>query len=355
MAPLGIAIIGGGIFAREQHIPAALASPHLTIKAIWSRSLKSAEESAKLVPGGSQDAVDLYSSESGDGKGIDDLLKRPDIAGVILALPIPDMPAYIEKALAAGKHVLGEKPIAPTVARAVELLDHYKKLSASAGSRAPTWAVAENFRFIPAYDYAAEQARSFGKLTAFHVKVCNLMEKSNKYYGTAWRAKPEFQGGFLLDGGVHFTAAIRKLLGDDNAVQSLSAHTSQTREWLPPVDTVHAVLKTKSGAIGTYVQSTGSSASAFGFQLVFEDGSIEAEGRKCVVIRGHGSEAKREDKAFEPSSGVMEEVHAWGEALQTGKPNLAQSPEQAIADLELLEQMLNSGEQNGAPKQTEHQ
>lgn len=138
-------------------------------------------------------------------------------------------------------------------------------------------------------------------------------------------------------------------------MKSLSAHTSQAREWLPPVDTVHAVLKTKSGAIGTYVQSAGSSASAFEFQLVFEDGSIEAEGRKCVVIRGHGPDAKREEKAFEPSWGVLEEVRAWGEALQAGKPNPAQSPEEAIADLELLEQMLTSGDQNGAPQQTKHQ
>ncbi|KAH7026048.1 oxidoreductase [Microdochium trichocladiopsis] len=355
MAPLGIAIVGSGIFVREQHLPAALATPLLTIKAIWSRSLSSAEQAAKLIPEGSQAAVDLYSSDSGPGKGYDDLLKRSDIVGVILALPIPDMPAYIEKALAAGKHVLGEKPIAPTIGKALELVEYYKKVSADAGGQAATWSVAENFRFIPAYDYAVEQIKTLGKMTAFHVKVCNLMEESNKYYGTAWRAKPEFQGGFILDGGVHFTAALRKLLGDENSVQSLSAYTAQVRSWLPPVDSVHAVLKAKSGVIGTYVQSAGSSAGSFQFQIVCENGVVEAESRKCVVIRGHGADAKREEKDFTPTFGVKEEVHAWGEALQTGKPNPAQSPEQAVADLELIEKMLNSGQQGGSSQSTEYQ
>ncbi|KAJ1326379.1 1,5-anhydro-D-fructose reductase (1,5-anhydro-D-mannitol-forming) [Microdochium nivale] len=354
MAPLGIAIVGSGIFVREQHLPAALASPLISVKALWSRSLKSAQEAAKLIPEGSQDAVDLYSSDAGEGRGIDDLLKRPDIVGIILALPIPDMPAYIEKALAAGKHVLGEKPIAPTVGRALELLDYYKKLSNGSGGKA-TWSVAENFRFIDAYGYAAEQAKTLGKMHAFHVKLLFMFEQSNKYYGTAWRATPDFQGGILLDGGVHFTAALRTLLGPENAIQSISAHTSQVQSHLPPVDSVNAVLKTKSGVIGTYVHSIGSTASAFQFQIVCEDGSIEAEGRKVVVIRGRGAEAKREEKAFESTTGVKEEVHAWAEALQAGRPNPAQSPEQAVADLEIFEKMLRSGEQNGSVQKTEHQ
>ncbi|KXJ90840.1 oxidoreductase family protein [Microdochium bolleyi] len=351
MAPLGIAIIGSGIFVREQHLPAALASPLITIKALWSRSLKSAEEAAKLIPEGSQDAVDLYSSDSGEGKGYDDLLKRSDIVGVILALPIPDMPAYIEKALAAGKHVLGEKPIAPTVGRAVELVEYYKKLDNKA-----TWSVAENFRFVPAYSYAAEQVKTLGKLQNFHAKVLFLMEQSNKYYGTSWRATPDFQGGILLDGGVHFTAALRTLLGPENAVQSVSAHTAQVQSYLPPVDSVNAVMKTKSGVIGTYVQSIGSSgANAFQYQIVCENGSVEAEGRKVVVIRGRGADAKREEKEYESTTGVKEEVHAWAEALQAGKPNPAQSPEQAVADLEIFEKMLRSGEQDGSAQRTEHQ
>jgi len=35
-------------------------------------------------------------------------------------------------------------------------------------------------------------------------------------------------------------------------------------------------------------------------------------------------------------SGVKQEVQAWGEAIVSGKPNTAQSPEEALKDLRLV-------------------
>ena len=59
--------------------PAVKACTDLTLKAVYSRSLKSAQslttDSAK---------VDLYSDDSGAGKSYEDLLKREDIHAVII-------------------------------------------------------------------------------------------------------------------------------------------------------------------------------------------------------------------------------------------------------------------------------
>lgn len=71
--------------------------PQLSVKAIWSRSLKSAQEAAKQIPSDYASPVDLYSTDSGEGKSYDDVLRRSDIKGVIIALPIVDQPKYIEK------------------------------------------------------------------------------------------------------------------------------------------------------------------------------------------------------------------------------------------------------------------
>ncbi len=60
------------------------ASEDLTLKAIYSRSLKSAQS---LSPDTS--SVDLYSDDSGAGKGYRDLLSRPDIQAVIIAQAPP--------------------------------------------------------------------------------------------------------------------------------------------------------------------------------------------------------------------------------------------------------------------------
>jgi predicted dehydrogenase len=74
-----IALIGSGIFAKEEHLPAIKATPTLTLKAIYSRSRKSAEALAADAS-----HVELY-SEDQEGRKYEDLLKREDIQGVIIA------------------------------------------------------------------------------------------------------------------------------------------------------------------------------------------------------------------------------------------------------------------------------
>lgn len=238
------------------------------------------------------------------------------------------------------------------MASALKLIEYAKKAAAESGA---TLAIAENFRFTNGWKHGAEEIKKLGRVTGFVVRMNMLMKQSNKYYQTSWRMKPEYQGGFLLDGGVHFTAALRKLLGEENAVQSLYAYTSLVSEHLPPVDSINAVMKTKSGVVGSYIASFGTTMQAFEFHVACEQGVVKAENNKVTVVKGTGDEAKTEEKAWEFTSGVKNEVQAWAEGIASGKPNPEQSPEQALADLELLEKMLKSGEQDGARQVLEFQ
>jgi len=331
---IGVGILGGGIFAREEHLPAVDASKNLTLKAVYSRSLKS----AKTLETSSN--VDLYSDDSGSGKGLDDLLARSDIHAVIIALPILNQPDYIKKSLLAGKHVLSEKPIAENLADAKELLKWYRS---SIDTKKITWTVAENFRFLNTLDYAAEQIRKMGRVLSFSIRRCGYVEQGGKYFETSWRKSPTHQGGFLLDGGVHTTAGLRLLLGPDYPLASLSANTTQLQEHLPPVDTAEATLKTKNGVVGSISMSFGTTFKASDFYVACEKGVVSMSDHKTVKV---GDESKDiEDER----TGVPPEVRAWGEALAAGKPNPKQSPEEALADLEILEAMLKSGEKGGEP------
>ena len=83
-----------------EHLPAIERSGLYDIKAVYSRSKKSAEA---LIPDGS---VDIYSDDSGPGKELNDLLSRTDIQAVDVVLPINNQPDVIKKALKAGKHVV---------------------------------------------------------------------------------------------------------------------------------------------------------------------------------------------------------------------------------------------------------
>ncbi|CAM1501169.1 Fc.00g103310.m01.CDS01 [Cosmosporella sp. VM-42] len=340
MATVGVAIIGGGIFAKTEHLPAVLKCDHLSLKAIYSRSLKSAEDTAALNTKG---AIDLYSADSGAGKTYQDLLSREDIAAVIIALPIVSQPGYIEAALAAGKHVLAEKPLAKDVARGKKLIEYYTEIAKKNNS---TFAIAENVRFMPAFTYAAEEARKLGKVNHFTVRVFSWMKQDAKWVGTEWRRKPEYQGGFLLDGGVHHAAATRLLLGgDSNKAESVRALTSLTHEYLAPIDTVNAIIKTKSGTSGTFQVSSGSLINAFEWDFGFENGTVKVVNDTVIVKPLDGEEVVKD---FARTSGVSEEVAAWGEGIVTATPNPLQSPVEALADLELMEQMFNSGDQDGA-------
>lgn len=282
------------------------------------------------------------------GKTYHDLLLREDIQAVIIALPILNQPEYIEAALTAGKHVLAEKPIAADIAAARKLIDFYAKVANGA-----TLAIAENFRFVPSLAYAREEGSRLGRVTHFSIRVFAHMKAETKWYKTEWRAKPGYQGGFLLDGGVHHAAASRLFLtGEANAAASVQAFTDQVQAHLPPIDTVNAIVRTRSGASGAFQHSAGTNLRAFEWDIGYEKGTVKAAGETVTVTPADGEPVVKE---FERTTGVAEEVLAWATGIAEGRPNPLQSPEEALADLEFLEKMFRSGEQGGAPQKYEFQ
>lgn len=150
---------------------------------------------------------------------------------------------------------------------------------------------------------------------------------------TEWRKSPSHQGGFLLDGGVHFTAGIRLLLGSENSIARLSAFTVQLQKHLPPVDTVDATLKTKTGITGTFSVSFGTSLTGSEWTVACEGGSVSVS-RSTVTTTIDGQEESKDVK--DERTGVPPEVRHWAAAIESGTNNGKQKPEEALADLELV-------------------
>ena len=93
------------------------------------------------------------------------------------------------------------------------------------------------------------------------------------------RQTPEYQGGFLLDGGVHFIAGLRYLLnGIGQDIKSLAAFTALAQLKLAPVDTVHAILASDCGRSGTFSVSFGAA-----FKSGFEIDVVTTKGRVTVT------------------------------------------------------------------------
>ena len=328
--------------------------PDLELKAIYSRSLKSAQSvSQNLSP-----AVDLYSNDSPDGKDCTALLARTDVAAVIIALPILVQPDFIKQALSAGKHVLAEKPIAKDVATARELIDWYRT---NIDTTKLNLSIAEQFRYLPSYAHAAKTIASMGRILGFRTRMYACIQPGSKYYETEWRKKPEYQGGFLLDGGVHFIAGIRALLaGGGEKVGSVSAYTNLLKDYLAPVDTVDATWRLSgAGQTGTFSVSFGTTFTGAEWTVACEEGTVSVD-RDVVTVTPKGGQASSEKVKDEfgdvgVGSGVKSEVFAWARALGKGQWDERQSAEEALADLELLEAMVKSGESLGQPVETRYQ
>lgn len=138
------------------------------------------------------------------------------------------------------------------------------------------------------------------------------------------------------------------LLGPGNPLVSISAYTAQLQEHLPPVDTIEATAKAKNGAVGSISMSFGTTYKGSELAVACEKGFVSVDWDK--VKAGENVETIKNEK-----TGVPPEIRAWGEGLAAGRPNAKQSPEEALADLELLEAMLRSGEQGGKPIALRHQ
>ena len=154
---------------------------------------------------------------------------------------------------------------------------------------------------------------------------------------TAWRKTPSYQGGFILDGGVHYVAATRLLLGESNPIVRVSALTTQLQSHLPPVDTLDAVLKTKSGISGSLNFSFGTTFTRSEYCVACEKGTVVVSKSKVTVKEGEGKDAKERVKEFsDEGSGVKQEVRAWAEGILAGKQDPRQTPEEALKDLEVV-------------------
>ena len=160
-----------------EHLPTIEASTTFTLKAVYSRSQKSAEALASS----SKTPTDVYfDSPATSSKSFDDLLARDDISTVIICVPITKSPPLIQKALKAGKHVLSEKPIAKDVATAKSLIEFYNGLE-----KKGIWAVGENLRFVDAIVSGAQKVKEVGgEIVTFRLEMFTKIGDDDKFFNT---------------------------------------------------------------------------------------------------------------------------------------------------------------------------
>ncbi|KAL1413381.1 hypothetical protein Q8F55_001143 [Vanrija albida] len=245
--PVTAALLGSGLFATNSYLPALREVPNLHISTVWSRSEASASklQAAAAALGGLPHGAATGPAVAFGDEGLAALLADDAIHAVVLVLPITAQPGIIRRAWAAGKHVISEKPLGRDVAEARALIDEWEREYRPQGI---VWRVAENYAHEPLLHYAAGllAAPEVGDVLYYRLHFETMLPDGASYHATTWRTVPEYQGGFLLDGGVHWAALLRTVLPTPPA--RLIAHKSLHRAHMVPHDTITALALPPRGS-----------------------------------------------------------------------------------------------------------
>jgi predicted dehydrogenase len=190
--------------------------------------------------------------------GLPDLYAAPDV-DVVLNLTTPNQHAAVAlAAIAAGKHVYGEKPLAATGTDGVAVIE----AAASAGVRvacAPDTVLGTGVQ-------TARVAVDAGELGTVHAATAFMTVPGHE----RWHPDPEFYyqqgGGPLFDMGPYYLTSLVQLLGPVRRVVGMSSRPRSERTigdgpragttFPVDIDThVSAVLEHESGALTTLMMS----------------------------------------------------------------------------------------------------
>jgi predicted dehydrogenase len=195
-------------------------------------------------------------------------LARADVDAVIVATT-PDMQMPIVRAaIAAGKHVLTEKPAARHVAE----LAGIPELAAEHNVRVR---VGFNHRYHRAFRQARRLVDS-GALGRLLYLRARYGHGGRPGYANEWRAQPQRSGGGeLIDQGVHLIDLARWFLGEFVEVDGF-AHTYF---WDMPVeDNGFMLLKTAARQVAFLHASCTEWKNTFCWELIGRDGKLQVDG-----------------------------------------------------------------------------
>ena len=179
------------------------------------------------------------------------LVAREDLDAVAIVSPPATHHAITLAALAAGKHVLCEKPFASSGEQAEEM-----RAAALAAGR--TTMIAHEFRYAP-QRALIKQLIAEGYLGEFQLGTISMLFPYNtRRLMAGWMSQRSMEGGLMGAIGTHFVDALRYWLGEIAAVDARLRRIAPGRdpesgESADSEDTVTATFTLANGGIATLI------------------------------------------------------------------------------------------------------
>jgi predicted dehydrogenase len=203
---------------------------------------------------------------------LETILDDTAVDAVLVLTPPNTHLDVVERCAAAGKHVLLEKPLEVSTAKAEQLVNKTSLVKLG---------VVLQHRFRPAAEKLRKQLNDLGKLVSASAAIPNWRPQS--YYdqpgrGTRWRDG----GGVLLTQAIHTLDLFLSFVGEPLEVKSFVTTTPIHR--METEDLAVAAVRFKSGAIGT-VHATTTAYSGFPerIELIGTRGTAQLEGTSLKV------------------------------------------------------------------------
>jgi predicted dehydrogenase len=266
--------IGAGDVTRVKGSPAAFTHVNSRVVAVVRRDLDRARQ---------------YAAEHGIPKAhasVDDLLADPEVNAVYISTPPQLHCEQTIQAARAGKHVLCEKPLAPSVADCTRMVDACRLAGV-------LFAVAYYRRFYPLVEKMREivEGGTLGRLTSALVVNHGFFNARLEDGSVPWRAvRATSGGGVLTDVGSHRIDLLLYLLG---GAAEVSAQVDTLGAQLEVEDKATALIRFQNRAIATVDESWCSRARQDHFEIGGVEGRVVApdlEGDRLMLQHGKNVE-----------------------------------------------------------------
>lgn len=202
MSTLGVAIVGCGGITLQNHLPGLALCPDTRVVALC-------DTNPELLQRASRDTgVTVVSSD------YNDVVTRDDVDAVIVATPNIVHGPIAHAAIAAGKHVLCEKPIAMN-------FEEGREMAVAADKAGVRHMTGFTYRFVPAMQYLSSLVREGALGQPYHFRSCRLQDWGTRALG--WRQVAKLAGsGELGDMLSHRIDFAQLLMG---RIEGLCANT----------------------------------------------------------------------------------------------------------------------------------
>ena len=315
---IGWGIIGSSGGAEHTFAPAIEAARGSELRAVLASTRTKAE-----------DFCARHSIEGGYSR-LDDFVADKSIDAVWICGPNNMHKAHAVAALAAGKHVLCEKPMAISPAECRAMIAAAKKARRKLQ-------IAYNSRHHPKLQAVQKDwmAGRFGK--PVHGR-CHLYYPYPVKLG-GWHSREKEVGSWAFgDIGTHLIDQLRWFLGDAKKV--MAAHTSSPSWGYRTPDHVAAMISFKNGAVGSLSASTGLEPGKARLEFYADNGYIIVEngllGMEGSLITGIKNGKERIVKLpFSPTYKLQ--VEAFGRHISSRAP-FPLAPEDGLANVQLISQ-----------------